>query len=266
MTRNEQSDIASQARVYLESLHAAGISHLPARSGLAEVAPTSAVSGAGPSELEYVHARTGLFDQPQQARPAAVLTAEQKRAALAKLCQEVACCQRCPELVHNRTQTVFGVGDPGAELVFVGEAPGAEEDAQGEPFVGAAGQLLTRIIEACGLRRGQVYICNVLKCRPPGNRTPLPHEIANCFPYLEQQLALIRPRAICALGAVAAQTLLQTRAGISKLRGQFHDYRGIPVLCTYHPAYLLRNPSAKREVWEDMKKLMMRLGRPIPRK
>jgi DNA polymerase len=148
----------------------------------------------------------------------------------------------------------------------VGEAPGQEEDAQGEPFVGPAGQLLNRILEACGLRREEVYICNVLKCRPPNNRTPLPHEIANCRGYLEQQLAIIAPKYICCLGAVAAQTLLQTNQSIGKLRGKVHRYRGAALICTYHPAYLLRNPNAKRDVWEDMKLLLRTMGRPIPRR
>lgn len=193
------------------------------------------------------------------------MPAEERRRALAVLAEQVAGCTRCPELVRSRSQTVFGVGPVGAELCFIGEAPGADEDAQGEPFVGAAGQLLNRIIEACKLRREDVYICNIIKCRPPGNRTPLPHEAANCRGYLERQLDLVRPRFICALGGCAAQNLLQTDQGIGRLRGRFHDYKGIPVLCTYHPAFLLphRNPAKKREVWEDMKVLMRRMGRPV---
>ncbi len=192
------------------------------------------------------------------------LTPEQKRQALKELNQgNVIPCTKCPVLVNNRSQTVFGVGNPDAELVFIGEAPGADEDAQGEPFVGAAGKLLTKIIEACKMKREEVYIANILKCRPPGNRTPLPDEIGNCLPYLERQLAIIQPKFICALGAVAAQALLQTTQSIGKLRCRFHDYRGIPVLCTYHPAYLLRSPEKKREVWEDMKLLMARMGRSV---
>ena len=132
--------------------------------------------------------------------------------------------------------------------------------------MGAAGQLLNRIIIACGMKREEVYICNIIKCRPPGNRTPLPNEAANCREYLEKQLELVRPKFICALGACAAQNLLGTTLSVGRLRGQFHDYRGIPVLCTYHPAYLLRSPDKKREVWEDMKKLLEQLGRPIPAK
>src|SRR5574337_1994128 len=163
-------------------------------------------------------------------------------------------CIRC-KLHKGRQHIVFGVGNPQAWLVFVGEAPGADEDQQGEPFVGRAGQLLTRIIEAMKLTREQVYICNIIKCRPPGNRNPEPDEIAACEPFLIKQLQAIKPKLICALGTFAAQTLLRTREPISKLRGRFHSYRGIPVLPTFHPAYLLRNPHEKKTVWEDMKLL-----------
>ena len=164
-------------------------------------------------------------------------------------------CQRC-RLAGGRKKIVFGSGHSRARLVFVGEGPGFEEDQQGLPFVGPAGQLLTRIIEAINLDRNQVYICNVIKCRPPGNRNPLPDEIDTCFPFLERQLAAIKPDFIVALGTFAAQTLLGTRTPISKLRKRFHEYKGIKVLPTYHPAYLLRNPDMKRAVWEDMKMLM----------
>lgn len=172
---------------------------------------------------------------------------------------EVAGCQKC-ELAETRNKTVFGVGNPNARLCFLGEAPGADEDQQGEPFVGRAGQLLTRIIEACTLTRSDVYILNVLKCRPPGNRNPLPHEVTACRGYLDRQLALIRPEYICCLGTIAAQTLLETDTPIGRMRGKFFEYRGIQVMCTYHPAYLLRNPAAKKDVWEDMKVLMRKLG------
>jgi len=174
--------------------------------------------------------------------------------------REVAACTACEELASTRTQTVFGVGNPQARLCFLGEAPGADEDRQGEPFVGRAGQLLTKIIEACTLTRQDVYILNVLKCRPPGNRNPLPNEVSNCRGFLDRQLSLIRPEYICCLGTIAAQTLLETDTPISRMRGKFFDYRGIPVMCTYHPAYLLRNPAAKKDVWEDMKVLMRKLG------
>lgn len=172
---------------------------------------------------------------------------------------------RCPELVASRTRTVFGVGPPGVEICFIGEAPGADEDAQGEPFVGAAGQLLNRIIAACQLRREDVYICNILKCRPPGNRTPLTNECMNCRGFLEEQIDLVRPRFICALGGCAAQNLLDTTVSIGKLRGRFHEFRGIPVMVTYHPAFLLphRSPHKKKDVWDDMKMLLARMGRPV---
>ena len=164
-------------------------------------------------------------------------------------------CVRCG-LSESRTRIVFGQGHPNARLMFVGEGPGQEEDLAGEPFVGAAGQLLTRIIEAIKLTREDVYIANVVKCRPPGNRTPQPEEIASCSPFLRRQIAAIRPLFICTLGGCAAHTLLGTKAPISRLRGRFYDFAGIRVLPTFHPAYLLRNPEKKREVWEDLKRLM----------
>jgi DNA polymerase len=155
---------------------------------------------------------------------------------------------------------VFGVGNPRAKLVFVGEGPGFDEDRQGEPFVGAAGQLLTKIIEAMTLTREQVYICNIIKCRPPGNRDPEHDEINTCSPYLVRQLKTIAPDFIVALGSFAARTLLETSLPISKLRGRFYNYEGIQLMPTYHPAFLLRNPDKKRDVWEDMKKLMQKMG------
>jgi DNA polymerase len=164
-------------------------------------------------------------------------------------------CVRCG-LSESRTRIVFGQGHPKAKLMFVGEGPGQDEDLVGEPFVGAAGQLLTRIIEAIKLRREDVYIANVVKCRPPGNRNPQPAEIAACSPFLRRQIAAIRPLFICTLGGCAAQTLLGATEPISRLRGRFFDYGGIRVLPTFHPAYLLRNPEKKREVWEDMKQLI----------
>ena len=163
-------------------------------------------------------------------------------------------CRRCP-LHQGRRHIVFGMGDLHAQLVLVGEGPGYEEDLQGLPFVGQAGQLLTKILEAIHLTREEVYIGNIIKCRPPKNRNPAPEEIAACLPFLQRQIRAIRPRFICALGTFAAQTLLQTQRPISRLRGHFRDYEGIPVLPTYHPAFLLRNPAKKRDVWEDMQKL-----------
>lgn len=176
----------------------------------------------------------------------------------------VAACRQCA-LARTRKNVVFGAGDPNATIVFVGEAPGADEDEQGMPFVGRAGQLLTDIIvKGMRLARKDVYICNILKCRPPGNRNPLPEEIGQCEPFLKKQLQLIRPRVICALGKFAAQTLLKTETPITALRGRFHDYDGIKLMPTYHPAYLLRNPPAKKQVWEDVQLIMKEIGLPNP--
>jgi DNA polymerase len=175
-------------------------------------------------------------------------------AALVVLKEEIGpACTRCKLHGLGRTRVVFGVGNPAAELMFVGEAPGAEEDVQGVPFVGAAGQLLTRIVEAIGLKREDVYIANVIKCRPPQNRNPEPDEVAACEPYLLRQIEAVGPRVIVALGKFAAQTLLRSQDPISRLRGRVYDYRGASLVPTFHPAYLLRNPASKREVWEDMK-------------
>ncbi|HJU42135.1 MAG TPA: uracil-DNA glycosylase [Vicinamibacterales bacterium] len=164
-------------------------------------------------------------------------------------------CRRCKLCTLGRSQIVFGVGNPKARLMFVGEAPGEEEDKRGEPFVGRAGQLLTKIIEAIGLTRDQVYIANVIKCRPPGNRNPEGDEVEQCEPFLFRQIDVIKPRVIVPLGKFAAQSLLKTMDPITRLRGRQFDYRGAALIPTFHPAYLLRNPSAKREVWEDMKKV-----------
>ncbi len=190
--------------------------------------------------------------------PVGTAAAPASRLSLDQVREELGDCTRC-KLHSTRTQIVFGVGNPKADLVFVGEAPGADEDAQGEPFVGRAGQLLTKIIEAMGMRREDVYICNIIKCRPPNNRTPEADEIVACQPFLLKQLQAIGPKFICSLGGPSTQTLLQTKETISRLRGKFHDYHGIPLLPTFHPAFLLRNPNEKKTVWEDMKLLMQRM-------
>ncbi len=174
---------------------------------------------------------------------------------------EALSCKAC-SLHKTRTNLVFGSGSPTAKLVFVGEAPGHEEDLQGLPFVGRAGSLLTKIIEAMGMKRKDVYIANILKCRPPNNRNPLPTEILSCEDYLIKQLEIMKPKVICALGKFAAQTLLRTQVSISKLRGTFYDYHGIKLMPTFHPAYLLRNPNDKGLVWQDMKKIMTELKKP----
>lgn len=239
-----RDDAARQIRQHIERLQASGIEWVPAPNpDLAEPSlPTSAPAG--------------LFAAPSADR----------RVALAVLAEEVKQCVACGELASTRTQTVFGIGPIEPELCFIGEAPGFDEDKQGEPFVGAAGQLLNRIIVACGMKREEVYICNILRCRPPGNRTPRPDEAANCRHFLERTLELIHPKFICCLGACAAQNLLQTQSPIGRLRGRFYQYKDIPVVCTYHPSYLLRSESSepKRLVWEDMKMLLARMGKPIP--
>ena len=182
------------------------------------------------------------------------LSKSEKIAALKKLEEHVKECTKC-ELCKNRTNVVFGVGNPDADLMFVGEAPGYYEDVQGEPFVGKAGQLLTKIIESIGMKRGDVYIANILKCRPPDNRNPSANEIVMCSPHLIRQIEIIRPKIICALGTFAAQTLLDTKETIGKLRGRFFEYQSTKFLATYHPAYLLRNPDDKKKVWADIKKI-----------
>jgi DNA polymerase len=184
--------------------------------------------------------------------------------SLEGICGELAGCTRC-KLHRRRTNIVFGVGNPHAELVFVGEGPGHDEDVQGIPFIGRAGQLLTQMITAMGIKREDVYIANVVKCRPPENRTPEKDEIATCLPFLMRQLANINPKVIVSLGSVAAQALLNTNKSISHFRGQWFDFRGAKLMATYHPAYLLRNPHAKPEVWADLKKVMAYLGLTPPK-
>jgi uracil-DNA glycosylase family 4 len=179
---------------------------------------------------------------------------------LAKWAKTVSTCQRCQELAATRTQTVFGVGNPTARVMFIGEAPGADEDEKGEPFVGRAGQLLNKIIAACGWERSDLYICNILRCRPPGNRNPLPSEAANCREYLDAQIALVQPEYIVCWGTIAAQNLLGLTDPISRMRKKFFEYKNSRVLCTYHPSYLLRNPSAKKDVWEDLQILLVEMG------
>jgi DNA polymerase len=196
---------------------------------------------------------------PATATPVAPADSSDREAALAALREELGECTRCP-LHAGRTKIVFGEGDPAARLVFVGEGPGRDEDLSGRPFVGAAGKLLDRIIAAIGLRREDVYICNVVKCRPPNNRDPAPDEAAICGPFMRRQLALIRPEVVVALGKPAARFLLGTEAPIGQLRGRFHELDGIKLMPTYHPAYLLRNPAGKRPVWEDMKQVRDLLG------
>jgi DNA polymerase len=193
-----------------------------------------------------------------------IKTGEDKM-TLSQLKKEVLACEKCA-LCRTRKNVIFGEGNLQADLMFVGEAPGRDEDIKGRPFVGKAGRLLTKIIEAIGLTREDVFIGNVLKCRPPDNRNPLPEEIMKCSPYLIEQIKLIQPKVICALGKFAAQTLLNTEKPISRLRGTFYDYHGVKLMPTYHPAYLLRNAHGKKDVWEDMKLIAKELGLEIPDK
>jgi uracil-DNA glycosylase family 4 len=275
MDESTRSLIAQQALQALESLQGAGVLQLPrAQAPWVKKQPTA------PPVVQEVHdmdlaqiatprpevppapiagPTTGLFELEEAVAGEKVSAA----ATLEILQTEVAACTLCHELATTRTQTVFGVGNPQARLCFLGEAPGADEDRQGEPFVGRGGQLLNKILEACRLEREEVYILNILKCRPPGNRNPTPGEADNCRQYLLRQLELIQPEFICCLGAVAAQNLLRTTDAIGKLRGKVHDYQGFKVVCTYHPAYLLRNPSAKKYTWDDMKMLMREMGTPV---
>jgi DNA polymerase len=273
MKREQQPvavDVAQNVIARLESLQAAGVTHLPkrraggspavetmTRSGVRVVTDDSNPEPRAPSPQPPAHEPSSLFETAEQ-RP--TIPAAERPVLLDIIRTEVVGCTRCTELAAGRTQTVFGVGNASAKLMFVGEAPGADEDRQGEPFVGRAGQLLNNIIKACRLTREEVYIANIIKCRPPGNRNPLPDEVLNCIGYLERQIAIIRPEFICCLGAVAAKALLKTEAPIGRLRGKFHLYEGIPVICTYHPAYLLRNPAAKHDTWADMKMLFKRMG------
>ena len=201
--------------------------------------------------------REGLSASGGQARP----TTNDFTTELARIEARAKICVKCGELSRCRHSVVFGVGSPRAEIMFVGEAPGHDEDMQGIPFVGRAGELLTKIISAMGYKREDVYIANVLKCRPPQNRTPLPDEISNCLPYLLSQIELIQPKIIVALGATAVRALLDVQLGITKMRGHWYTFRDIPIMPTFHPAYLLRNPPAKKEVWDDMKSVLEKLGR-----
>jgi DNA polymerase len=263
-------DLARQLGQHIDSLRSAGVdwvptAPLPARSP-ATVAPSVALPvTAASAATPDAGVQTSLFAAAPAGAPPAE-DAGQRRHELTVLAQRVAACTRCPQLASTRTQTVFGVGPLDPDLCFIGEAPGADEDRLGEPFVGAAGQLLTRIISAMGMKREEVFIGNILRCRPPGNRQPTPEEANHCKEYLEQTLELVRPKFICALGGTATTHLLGTTAGITRLRGRFFEYRGIPVLCTFHPSYLLRSPEKKKDVWDDMKTLLARMGRPIPGK
>lgn len=223
------------------------------------------VSDSEPMESSPVPSKSSSTPRPgtKQENPSCAVATGDRQSRLAALAERVKACRKCEHLAKTRTQTVFGVGDPFAKVMFIGEAPGADEDATGEPFVGKAGQLLNKIIEASKLRREDLYICNILRCRPPENRTPLPQEAENCREFLDGQIAIVDPDYIVCWGACAAQNLLGVTDTIGKLRKRFLQYGRAKVLCTYHPSYLLRNPSAKKDVWEDMQLLMAELGIPL---
>jgi uracil-DNA glycosylase len=265
---DELQQLTHDVRAYLEALKTWGIRDLMAAStppppetptAIAPIVPAPAMTSARQASTTS----PAVSDPPGMQEtlvPAADGVDLLSRLSLPQLAAVAKACTQC-RLHRSRTHVAFGVGNPQAELMFVGEAPGREEDLQGEPFVGRAGQLLTRIIEAIGLKRSDVYIANVLKCRPPNNRNPEEDEIRRCEPYLLRQIDLIQPRLIVALGTFAAQTLLQTKQPISQLRGRFHTYHHVKLRPTFHPAFLLRNPERKRDVWEDMQAVQRELRR-----
>ena len=290
-------DVPTAVRQQLENLHRAGLTHLPigtieytfdwtqdrsqltSTSQSAKSEPTLSTnepSATSAGSVRESASTTSEYQKAAELNPASVkdrptsfvpselwgssLPLAERKTALKVLQDEIATCTKCDELSSKRAQTVFGIGNPAARLVFVGEAPGAQEDREGQPFVGEAGQLLDKIMGACKLTRDDVFILNTVKCRPPGNRNPVQNELANCWGYAERQLEILQPEFICCLGSVAARTLLKTTQSLGRLRKQFHAYRGSRVLVTYHPAYLLRTPSAKRHVWDDMKMLMQEMG------
>lgn len=240
LQRTETQELVASLRSYLEDLQETGIDGL-AYGEMMPAVGSDMVPAAAVGDMPSVLGTTSVAFAGKEALETVRLDLED--------------CTRC-KLSDTRTNLVFGSGNPGARVVFVGEAPGRDEDLQSEPFVGEAGQLLTKIITAMQFQRSEVYICNILKCRPPNNRNPEADEIEHCQPFLLRQLRSINPEAIVCLGTFAAQTLLNTKEPISKLRGRFHDYNGIQLMPTFHPAFLLRNPAMKKEVWADMQKVM----------
>jgi uracil-DNA glycosylase family 4 len=290
---DERSQLIREVRQRLEALRRAGLDRLPRPMvatepilrTLGQAAPRPIVSEPLPVVQPLPATQPVPRVQPPEPAPivpslaspatlfgesepegAAVPPAE-RPARLAALAMEVAACTRCPLLASTRTQTVFGEGHIAPRLMFIGEAPGADEDRTGRPFVGRAGALLTDMItKGMGLTREEVYIANVLKSRPPDNRNPLPDEVAHCLPFLEQQIQILRPEFLCLLGKVAASAILDTELSVGRLRKRWHRYRGIPALVTYHPSYLLRTPAAKKDAWEDLQILMNAMGITPPRR
>ncbi len=255
--RKELQDILADVRAHLEDQRTLGVRLIAVPSMkdvAAEASPAPAPAQASPAPSEPAKA-----DSP-------AMTIAPSCESLDEIRKEIGECTRC-KLHRGRKSIVFGEGDPKAAIVFVGEGPGFEEDQQGRPFVGAAGLLLTDIIEkGMKIRRAEVYICNIVKCRPPGNRNPEPDEVAACLGFVKQQIAVIKPKVIVTLGNVPTQNLLGTKQGITKMRGKWQEYEGIPVMPTFHPSYLLRSPGEKGKVWEDIKLVMMKLGMPVTTK
>jgi uracil-DNA glycosylase len=262
---SDLNNIIDETIKALEDMKRSGVTHI-------EVSPETVEELGKAPRAKYREGEAPAEPSPATARrearpleaPASVTTGDVVT-DLAAIEARAKVCVKCGELSRCRHSVVFGVGNPRAEIMFVGEAPGRDEDMQGEPFVGRAGELLTKIIIAMGFKREDVYIANVIKCRPPENRTPLPDEVANCLPYLLSQIELIKPKLIVALGATAVRALLDVQLGITKMRGHWYTFRDIPIMPTFHPAYLLRNPPAKKEVWEDMKAVLEKLGREVPK-
>jgi uracil-DNA glycosylase family 4 len=278
---DERRILARMLRQRIEALGRAGIDHIPMPKPLPPVKPVTPSKATRPSPASAptlaAPGREGTPPPGTFARPAIpqstgaslfeepilnVIVPEGDRQGLLEvLSKEVAACVRCPQLASTRTRTVFGEGSPTARLMFVGEAPGADEDRTGRPFVGRAGMLLTDMItKGMGLSREEVYIANVLKSRPPDNRPPAPEEMENCLPYLERQIEIIRPEFLCLLGKTAASALLKTALPLGRLRGKWYRFRDIPTIVTYHPSALLRNPAWKRDTWEDLQTLMNAMG------
>jgi uracil-DNA glycosylase len=272
--------VLDSVRDYLEQLAEEGLEGLPAAPPARAAAPKAnalaskpatakpQAPGSSGSATDGASSPTAAVSSPRPAPAPVELLSRcpglEKTATLEELSAFIGDCKRC-KLAPLRTNLVFGVGNPEADLMFVGEAPGADEDARGEPFVGRAGQLLTDIIErGMGISRADVYICNVIKCRPPDNRNPEPDEVAACEPFLMRQIDLVRPRAIVALGAFAVQALLRVKTPISRLRGNWQEVRGVKLMPTFHPAYLLRSPGEKRLVWQDIQEVMKLLGMELP--
>jgi uracil-DNA glycosylase family 4 len=253
----DRRTLIATIRDYVEQLREEGMEGLPAPVARASTASPAVASAIASNVTAAAPLPTELF---------AKYPGLERSSTLEELSAFIGNCRRC-KLAPRRTNLVFGVGNPNAQLMFVGEAPGADEDARGEPFVGRAGQLLTDIIErGMGIRRSDVYICNVIKCRPPDNRNPEPDEVAACEPFLFRQIDIVRPRAIVGLGTFAVQSVLKVKIPISRLRGNWQEFRGIRFMPTFHPAYLLRNPADKRLVWADIREVMKYLEMPIPRR